>query len=108
VAQGIFKKYGGPFYTTEPVLTEVAHMTGRDAAIIEGVKTGRLIVAGSLQQDAAAIERVLSTYAQCDLADASIVAVSERKNSVPVLTTARRQFSTYRRADKSVLPFVAP
>lgn len=29
-AQALFKKYGGPFYTTEPVLTEVAHLTGQD------------------------------------------------------------------------------
>lgn len=103
-----FKEYGGPFYTTESVLTEVAHMTGLDDLVIEGVKTGRFIVAGSLQQDAAAIERVLSAYSQCDLADASLVAVSEKKKMLAVLTTDRRHFATYRRADRSVLPFVAP
>ena len=107
-AQSIFKEYGGPFYTTESVLTEVAHMTGQDDLVIEGVKTGRFVVAGSLHQDAAAIERLLAAYSQCDLADASLVAVSERKKAMPVLTTDRRHFATYRRADKSALPFIAP
>ena len=107
-AQSLFKKYQGPFFTTEAVLTEVAHLTGMDALVIEGVKTGRFIVAGSLPQDAVAMERVLFAYAQCDLADASIVALSERKKVVPVLTTDRRHFATYRRADKSAVPFIAP
>lgn len=107
-AENLFKEYQGPFFTTECVLAEVAHMTGQDALVVEGVGTGRFIVSGSLLEDAAAIERMLANYSQCDLGDASIVAVSERKKTVPVLTTDRRHFSTYRRADKSAVPFVAP
>lgn len=107
-ADNIFKEYQGPFFTTESVLTEVAHMTGQDALVIEGVRTGRFIISGSLLADATAIERMLSDYSQCDLGDASIVAVSERKKTAPVLTTDRRHFATYRRADKSAVPFVAP
>jgi hypothetical protein len=26
----VFKSFAGPYYVTEPVLTEVAHLTGRD------------------------------------------------------------------------------
>src|ERR1017187_8894795 len=59
-ADNIFKEYQGPFF-----------------------------ISGSLLADAAAIERMLSDYSQCDLGDASIVAVSERKKTAPVLTTDR-------------------
>ena len=107
-AKDIFKKYPGPYLTSEFVLCEVAHMTGRDAEIIEGVRTGRFIFDGSLSTDAAAIQRVLFTYDQSDIADASIVALSEKEKKLPVLTTDKRHFPTYRRADKTPLPVVTP
>ena len=104
----VLKKYSGPYLTTELVLCEVAHMTGRDAEIIEGVRTGRFIVGGSLKTDAAAIQRVLFAYPQSDITDASIVALSEKETALPVLTTDKRHFAAYRRADKSALPLVVP
>jgi len=107
-AREVLKKYPGPYLTTESVLTEVAHMTGKDAEIIEGVRTGRFVFDGSLKTDAAAIQRVLFAYAQSDLADASVVALSEKEKTLPVLTTDKRHFATYRRADKSALPLVMP
>src|ERR1043165_5044889 len=40
----IFQRFAGPYYVTEPVLTEVAHLTGRDRLIIEALKSGRFLV----------------------------------------------------------------
>jgi predicted nucleic acid-binding protein len=51
---------------------------------------------------------VLFAYADSDIADASVVALSEKAQNLPVLTTDKRHFSTYRRADKSALPVVTP
>jgi len=107
-AKTTLKQYSGPYLTTELVLCEVAHMTGKDAAILEGVRTGRFLIGVSLKADAAAMQRVLFAYGHSDLADASIVVLSEKEPHLPVLTTDKRHFSTYRRADKTALPMVAP
>jgi predicted nucleic acid-binding protein len=107
-AKDLLKKHPGPYLTTEFVLSEVAHMTGKDAEIIEGVRTGRFIFDGSLKSDAAAIQRVLLAYDQSDIADASIVVLSEKEKNLPVLTTDKRHFPAYRRMDKSPLPLVTP
>jgi predicted nucleic acid-binding protein len=107
-ARNIFKKYSGPYLTTEFVLCEVSHLTGKDTEIMEGVRTGRFVFAGSLKTEAAAIQRVLFAYTQSDITDASIVVLSEKENKLPVLTTDKRHFSVYRRADKSALPVVTP
>ena len=104
----LFQKYQGPYFTTESVLTEVAHMTGKAAQIISAIRAGRFLFEGSLHEDAAAIERVLLAYKQADLADASIVALSERKTKLPVLTTDRNDFAFYRRADKTAIQIIAP
>lgn len=107
-AVSVLKKYPGPYLTTEPVLTEVAHMTGKDAEIIEGVRAGRFLFDGNLREDAAAIQRVLHAYDQSDIADASIVVLSEKRKALPVLTNDRKHFVVYRRADKSPVPIVTP
>jgi predicted nucleic acid-binding protein len=107
-AKNLFKKFTGPFFTTEPVLTEVAHVTGQDALIVEGVRSGKFIVAGNIQQDASAMARALAVYPDCDLADASLIALSERRPSVHVLTTDKRHFVKYRRADKLAIPLETP
>ena len=107
-ANALLKQYPGPYLTTEFVLSEVAHMTGKDAEIIEGVRTGRFVFLGNLKEDAPAIQRVLFAYSQSDIADASLVVLSEKEIKLPVLTTDKRHFQSYRRADKSALPIVTP
>ena len=107
-ANALLKRYPGPYLTTEFVLSEVAHMTGKDAEIIEGVRTERFIILGNLKEDAHAIQRVLFAYSQSDIADASLVVLSEKETKLPVLTTDKRHFQSYRRADKSALPIVTP
>jgi predicted nucleic acid-binding protein len=107
-ARTIFAHYTGPFYTSEAVLCEVGFMTGRPGRVIEGVAKGHLVIGISLAQDAAAMARVVNNFNHCDLADSSIVALSEKLPALDVLTTDRRHFVTYRRSDKSPLPLVLP
>lgn len=104
----LLRKFTGPFYVTELVLAEVSHMTGRERDIIAGLKNGRFILGADLVEDLETIDRCCSTYSQCDLADASIVAASERFPRLQVLTTDRKHFRTYRRGDGSPLPLVIP
>ena len=107
-ATEIFNNYGGPFFTSEAVLCEVGFMTGRPEEILEAISKGHFIIGVSLEHDAAAMARVVKKFEQCDLADSSIVALSEKLPDLDVLTTDRRHFVTYRRADRSALPLVLP
>ena len=108
-AVALLRKYPGPYLTSEFALCEVAHMTGKDAEIMEGVRAGHFVFAGGLHEDAAAIQRVLFEYPNTsDITDASIVVLSEKKRKLPVLTTDKRHFYSYRRVDKSALPLETP
>ena len=106
--EALFKRYTGPFYVTEPVLTEIAYMTGRDREVLQGLRTGRLILAINLKDDLEALDRCLAAYEHCDLADASVIVTSEKRPTLDVLSTDRRHFTTYRRADRTALPLVLP
>jgi len=107
-AQKIFREFSGPFYVTELVLSEVSHLTGRDADILAGLKTGRFIIGADVSGDLAVLEKCCSKYPHCDLADASVIAASERRPALQVLTADRRHFVTYRRSDGSALPLAMP
>ena len=50
----------------------------------------------------------MSRYRQMDLADASIVVMTELHARSQVLTIDRTDFSVYRRNDRQVIDFVAP
>jgi predicted nucleic acid-binding protein len=107
-AKKLFATYAGPFYTTELVLSEVAHLTGRDVEISELVSAGYFLPGCQLWEDAPLIERCVRNYPHCDLADASLIAASEHRPKLKILTTDRRHFLTYRRNDGSPLPLVLP
>lgn len=100
-ALNLFREFKGPFHTTEAVLTEVAHLSGRDDLVMEGIRTGRLILDARLDEDAGEIERVMKSYAGADIADASVMAVSAKRPRLPILTTDRRHFAAFRRPDRS-------
>ncbi len=104
----IFERFAGPYYVTEPVLTEIAHLTGRDKLIVEALKSGRFLVPEGLPDQLDDIERSLERFPHCDLADASVIALSERYRRVSVLSLDRRHFTTYRRRDGSAVPAVLP
>jgi predicted nucleic acid-binding protein len=90
------------------VLTEVAQLTGRHKLIVEALKSGRFLVPEGLLDQLDDIDRSLQRFPRCDLADASVIALSERYRRVSVLSIDRRHFTTYRRADGSPLPLVLP
>jgi predicted nucleic acid-binding protein len=50
----------------------------------------------------------MARYRQMDLADASVVVMSELHTRSQVLTVDRTDFSVYRRNDRQVIDFVAP
>ena len=58
--------------------------------------------------NAAEIERCLQKFNHCDLADASVIITSELNPKLKVISTDKRHFITYRRADGSSLPLELP
>jgi predicted nucleic acid-binding protein len=107
-AEQLFRRFTGPFYVSELVLSEVSHLTGRDRDILAGLKAARFILGADIVEDLPSLERCCSKYPHCDLADASVIAMSERRPTLQVLTLDRKHFVAYRRADGSPLPLTMP
>lgn len=111
-AVGLMKHVRSPMLTTEPVLTEVAYFLRADRlgvdplfALLErrAVRVG-LAVAAHWPR----LRTLMARYRQMDLADASIVVLSEQHRRCQVLTVDRKDFSVYRRNDRQVIGFLAP
>jgi predicted nucleic acid-binding protein len=54
------------------------------------------------------LRTLMARYEKMDLADASIVVLSERLPRSQVLTADRKDFGVYRRNDRPVIDFIAP
>jgi predicted nucleic acid-binding protein len=106
--EALFERFTGPYYVTEPVLTEIAHMTNRDKQIVEGLKSGKFLLPEGMFEQLDDIDRALQQFPHCDLADASVIALSQRYRRLTVLSLDRRHFVTYRRSDGSPLPVILP
>lgn len=108
-AVGAFERVNPPLWTCEPVLTEAAHLTGAARQILEMVSAGTLRIGLDLEEQADAIAALLRRYGkQMDLADACIVRMSELGRTCRVFTLDRRDFSTFRRNGRDVIPLLAP
>lgn len=106
------KQVQAPMLVSEPVLTEVVYFLREDGLSVDPLFQ-------LLEREAIRLEFVLSTYwprvrtlmsryRQMDLADASIVVMTELHARSKVLTIDRTDFSVYRRNDRQVINFVAP
>jgi len=98
--------------TCEPVLTEVVYFLREDGLEIDPLFVMLERGALRLQFDVSAhwprIRTLMARYEQMDLADASIVVMSELHANSEVFTVDRRDFSSYRRNDRQMIDFVAP
>jgi predicted nucleic acid-binding protein len=98
--------------TCEPVLTEAVYFLREDGLEIEPLF--RLLERGALrlQFDVSShwprMRTLMARYTQMDLADASVVVMSELHARSEVFTVDRKDFSTYRRNDRQMIDFVAP
>jgi len=108
----LMKQVRSPMLTTEPVLTEVAYFLRADQVDVDPLfqLLERNAVRVDLQIAAhwPRFRTLMARYNQMDLADASIVVLSERQMCCQVLTVDRKDFSVYRRNDRQVIDFVAP
>lgn len=101
-----------PLLTSEPVLTEAVYFLREDGLdvdpLFQMLDRGALEIAFDASSHWPRLRTLMVRYEQMDLADASMVVMSELHASCQVLTLDRRDFSVYRRHDRQVIPFVAP
>ena len=111
-AVGLMKQVRSPMLTTEPVLTEVAYFLRADRMDVDPLF--QLLERNAIRVDLSVaahwprLRTLMARYNQMDLADASIVVLSERHMRCQVLTVDRKDFAVYRRNDRQVIDFVAP
>ena len=108
----LMKQVRSPMLTTEPVLTEVAYFLRADRVDVDPLF--QLLERDAVKLDLQVatqwprLRTLMARYDQMDLADASIVVLSERHARSQVVTVDRRDFSIYRRNDRQVIDFIAP
>lgn len=101
-----------PLLVCEPVLTEVVYFLREDGMgvdpLFELIEREAIRLEFDIATHWPRIRTIMSRYRQMDLADASIVVMSELHARSRVLTIDRKDFSVYRRNDRQVIDFVAP
>jgi len=111
-AVALMKQVPSPMLTTEPVLTEVAYFLRTDRVDVDPLFQLLERDAVRLDLQVAAhwprLRTLMARYDQMNLADASIVVLSERHPRSQVLTVDRTDFNIYRRNDRQVIDFIAP
>jgi len=106
------KQVRSPMLTTEPVLTEVVYFLRTDRLDVDPLF--QLLERDAVRLDLPVathwprLRTLMARYDQMDLADASIVVLSEQHPRSQVITIDRRDFSIYRRNDRQVIDFIAP
>ena len=98
--------------TCEPVLTEAAYFLREDQLdvdpLFELIERDAVRPDFDLSAHWPRVRTLMARYQHMDLADASIVVMSELHRRCQVLTVDRKDFSIYRRNDRQVIDFVAP
>lgn len=111
-AVAVMKQVRPPMLTSAPVLTEVVYFLREDELEVDPlfqlIERGALRLEFDLSAHWPRIRTLMARYERMDLADASIVVMSELHARSEVLTIDRTDFSIYRRNDRQVIDFVAP
>ena len=111
-AVGLMKQLAAPLLVCEPVLTEVAYFLREDGLTVDPLfqllERKALRLEFDLSSHWPRVRTLMTRYRQMDLADASIVVMTELHARCQVLTIDHKDFSVYRRNDRQVIDFVSP
>ena len=106
------KQFHPPALTCEPVLTEAAYFLREDRVdvdpLFELIERKAIILDLDLSVHWPRVRALMKRWERMDLADASIVVMSELHAKSRVLTVDRKDFSIYRKNDRQVIDFIAP
>ena len=107
------REFSGPAVTTEPVLTETAHLLrrfGKPAhAILKALRSGMVEVGFSIQAEHGKVLALMERYNDLpmSLADASLVRLSELHRECTIFTLDS-DFQIYRRHGNKTIPLLMP
>src|SRR2546427_5297342 len=111
-AVGLMKQIRPPMRTCEAVLTEVAYFLREDGLdadpLFQLLERDAMRVHFDLSTHWPRVRTLMARYERMDLADASIVVMTELHKRCQVLTLDRKDFSIYRRNDRQTIDFIAP
>ena len=111
-AVALMKQVAPPMLTYEPVLTEVAYFLREDRVDVDPLfqllERGALRLEFDMSAHWPRVRTLMARYDRMDMADASIVVMTELHTRCQVLTVDRKDFSVYRRNERQVIDFVAP
>jgi predicted nucleic acid-binding protein len=111
-ANAVMKQVRPPLLTCEAVLTEAVYFLRHDGLAIDPLfrmlERAALLIDFDMSAHWPRMQTLMQHYPRMDLADASIVVMCELHARSQVLTVDVNDFSTYRRNDRRVIPFIAP
>jgi predicted nucleic acid-binding protein len=96
----------------EAVLTEAVYFLREDASDVDAlfklIERDAVVLEFDLAAHWPRVRALMKRWERMDLADASIVVMSELRSKSQVLTIDRKDFSIYRRNDRQVIDIIAP
>ena len=108
----VMKQVRAPLLVSDSVLTEVAYFLREDGlspgSLFQMLERGAIRLSFDLSTHWPRVRTLMSRYRQMDLADASVVVMTEMHARCQVLTIDQKDFRVYRRNDRQVIDFVAP
>jgi predicted nucleic acid-binding protein len=111
-AMAVMKQVRPPALTCESVLTETAYFLREDRVNVDPlfklIERKAVLVDFDLSVHWPRVRALMNRWEQMDLADASIVVMSELHAKCQVITVDRTDFSVYRRNDRQIINFIAP
>lgn len=111
-AAAVMKQVRPPLLTCEAVMTEAAYLLRDDGVDVEPLfrmlERSALLIDFDMSAHWPRMRTLMRRYARMDLADASVVVMSEVHPRSQVLTLDAKDFSAYRRNDRQVIRFIAP
>ena len=111
-AVAVMKQMRPPLLTCEAVLTEAAYFLREEGVDIEPLfrllERAAFLIDFDMSAHWPRMRTLMRRYATMDLADASVVVMTEVHARSQVLTLDAKDFGIYRRNDRQVIRFIAP
>jgi len=109
-AKNVLRHLPLPLYTCEAVLTEAARLLGNPGPVLATVADGLVVCPWDLCEYHARVRELVRKYADrpMDLADACLVAMSEKWWDCKVVTVDVSDFKVYRRRGRHPIPLLTP
>ena len=111
-AAAVMKQVRAPMLVCEPVLTELVYFLREDGLSVDPVfqllEREAVRLAFNVSSNWPRLRILMSRYRQMDLADASVVVMTELHARSQVLTVDHKDFNVYRRNDRQVIDFISP